>query len=114
MSSSPPGSLCRLQTRSWDVVVTPLEAAWDEYDKRLASHERLLCRDAKDDDDQECSKAIWEIGRRIFAMPACTFQGMAVKLRAGERLGLEDFADPDESFLSIAADIRRLVDGGAA
>lgn len=90
-----------------------VQAAWDEYDKRRASHERLLCRDAKDDDDQECSKAIWEIGRRIFAMPACTFQGMAVKLRAGERLGLEDFAE-NEAFLSIAADIRRLANGGEA
>ncbi|TJV28053.1 MAG: hypothetical protein E5Y16_25680 [Mesorhizobium sp.] len=56
----------------------------------------------------------WEIGRRIFAIPAHTLEGMAVKIRAGERLGLENLADPSEAYLSIAADIRRLADGGAA
>ncbi|WP_419693510.1 hypothetical protein ACN2CC_20365 [Mesorhizobium muleiense] len=45
---------------------------------------------------------------RICAIPAQTLEGMAVKLRVSDRLGLEDFGDPNEAFLSIAADIRRL------
>lgn len=51
---------------------------------------------------------LWEIGRRIFASPANTFEGLAVKLRAGDRLLLEDFADENEAVVSIAADINRL------
>ncbi|RWJ41578.1 hypothetical protein [Mesorhizobium sp.] len=56
----------------------------------------------------------WDAGKRIFAIPAYTLEGMAVKIRAGQRLGLENFSDPSEAYLSIAADIRRLADGGAA
>ncbi|CAH2403327.1 hypothetical protein MES5069_370016 [Mesorhizobium escarrei] len=37
-----------------------------------------------------------------------------MKIRAGQRLGLENFSDPSEAYLSIAADIRRLATGGAA
>jgi hypothetical protein len=43
----------------------------------------------------------WEIGKRIFAIPAYILEGMAVKIRAGERLGLENFSDPSEASLSI-------------
>ncbi|BCH32661.1 hypothetical protein MesoLjLc_45910 [Mesorhizobium sp. L-8-10] len=56
---------------------------------------------------------LWKIGRRIFAIPAHTPQGMAVKLRAGDRLILEDFVDRDD-FLSIAVDIRRLAGESAS
>ncbi|MER9159075.1 hypothetical protein [Mesorhizobium sp. M0778] len=50
----------------------------------------------------------WEIGMRICAVPAHTLEGMKVKLRVSDMLGLAKFADPNEAFLSIAADIRRL------
>ncbi|TIL43407.1 hypothetical protein [Mesorhizobium sp.] len=53
----------------------------------------------------------WEAGKRIFAIPAYTLEGMAVKIRAGQRLGLENFSDPSEAYLSIATDIRRLAQG---
>ncbi|RWO35010.1 MAG: hypothetical protein EOS10_01620 [Mesorhizobium sp.] len=43
----------------------------------------------------------WETGKRIFAVPAYTLEGMAVKIRAGQRLGLENFSDPSEAYLSI-------------
>lgn len=90
-----------------------VQAAWDAYNKRRASHELLLGITAKEDEDIECSKAMWVIGHRICAIPAHTLQGMAVKLRASDRLGLDNFPD-NEAFALIAADIRRLAGGAGA
>lgn len=50
----------------------------------------------------------WEIGERIFAIPAHTPAGMAVKLRAADWLLLEDYEDENRTFASIVKDIRRL------
>lgn len=50
---------------------------------------------------------LWEVAGRICLVPAQTFEGVAVKLRAGERLGLEPGVY-EEGVASIAADIRRL------
>lgn len=90
-----------------------VQTAWDAYDKRHNEHERLLGVHAKEDEDLECSKSMWELGQRIFTMPADTLQGMAVKLRASDMLGLDDFPN-NEGFASIAADIRRLAGGAGA
>lgn len=91
-----------------------VKAEWDQYCERRAEQRRLLNYDAKEAEHSEACDAQWEIGRRIFAIPADTLQGMEVKLRAGDRLCLEDFADENEAFLSIAADIRRLAAGGVS
>ncbi|RRH94243.1 hypothetical protein EH240_27565 [Mesorhizobium tamadayense] len=56
---------------------------------------------------------MWQVGRRIFATPSGTLDGMVIKLRASDRLGFNDFPD-NEAFLSIAADIRRLAKAGAS
>ncbi|OBQ94406.1 hypothetical protein [Mesorhizobium sp. AA23] len=52
---------------------------------------------------------VWEIGKRIFDTPANILAGMMIKLRAGDRL-----EDHDDAFASVADDIRRMVEGGAA
>lgn len=48
----------------------------------------------------------WEIGERIFAIRATTIEGMKIKLRTAERLGIEDVAnDPDPHWRSLRLDI---------
>jgi hypothetical protein len=73
-----------------------------------ASHGCKLgaAEDAFDARADELSK----IGRRIFATPANTLEGMVVKLRAVDRMDPQSL--PDGAFLSIAADIRRLAGAG--
>ncbi|RWE60639.1 hypothetical protein [Mesorhizobium sp.] len=83
-------------------------AAWEDFRERLDEQRRLVGHDAKEAEHSAGCDNIREIGMRIFAIPAHTLQGMAVKLRARDRMGLEDFDDPDEALLSIAADVRRL------
>ncbi|TIP22799.1 MAG: hypothetical protein E5X67_35870 [Mesorhizobium sp.] len=70
--------------------------------------------DAAEDAFNVRSNELWELGLRIFATPANTLEGMVVKLRAADRMDLQSFADENEGFLSIAADIRRLASGGTA
>jgi len=57
---------------------------------------------------------LWDIGDRIFATPANTLEGMAIKLRAADRMGMQGLTDANKPFLSIAADIRRLAAGGVS
>ncbi|MER8810431.1 hypothetical protein [Mesorhizobium australicum] len=103
--------------REWQRATTEAKAqvmaAWEEYEKRCSRHQRLLGYDAKEAEDEECSASLWDIGQRIFAMPANTVEGLAVKLRASDRLGLDNFPD-NEAFQSIAVDIRRQMEGGAS
>jgi hypothetical protein len=98
--------------RAWDEAVkkekTHVQATWDEYHAKHDEQSRLFGCEAKQDALDACLNDLWEIGRRIFATPANTFEGMAVKLRAGDWLELEDFGDENEAFVSIAADIKRL------
>ncbi|WP_127295859.1 hypothetical protein [Mesorhizobium sp. M7A.F.Ca.US.011.01.1.1] len=99
-----------------DAEMGALQAQSDQIGRDLERLEAMAAGvatvTAKEDDDLECSKAMWVIGHRIFAIPAHTLEGMAVKLRASDSLGLDDFPD-NEAFASIAADIRRIAAGGA-
>lgn len=90
-----------------------VKAEWDDYGKRRAMHEKLLGIEEKEAEDQEQSEAVWQLGMRIFETPAHTFEGLAIKIRAGERLNLDDFNE-NEALASIAADIRRLAVGRAS
>ncbi|ESY66376.1 hypothetical protein X743_28550 [Mesorhizobium sp. LNHC252B00] len=80
-------------------------------DARTAKWEEIN-REGGVDAAEEAFNAIcdeeWEIGKRICAVPAHTLEGVTVKLRVSDILGLEDFGDPNAAFLSIATDIRRL------
>ncbi|MFB9979459.1 hypothetical protein ACFSQQ_14725 [Mesorhizobium kowhaii] len=100
--------------RAWYAAIASeraaIKAAWDQFSGRLDEQHRLLGYDAKEAEfDAVCSEQ-WDIGRRIFATPAHTVEGMAVKLRAGESLGLDTEACND-TITSISADIKRLVGG---
>jgi hypothetical protein len=80
-------------------------------DAHHAKWEEINCEfgvDAAEDAFGERNNELWDIGRRIFATPATTLEGMAIKIRASDRMDLESFADENEGFASIAADIRRL------
>ncbi|RWK12164.1 hypothetical protein [Mesorhizobium sp.] len=98
--------------KAWDRAVAEekahVKASWDAYVERKAAQLRLLGYHAKDAESSAACDDQWEIGRRIFATPAHTLEGMMIKLRAGDALHLEDFADANEAFVSVAADIRRL------
>ncbi|RWD97940.1 hypothetical protein [Mesorhizobium sp.] len=63
---------------------------------------------------EACFDELWEIGESIFATPANTLDGMMVKIRASDRLELEKLDGENQAFASIAADIRRMTEGGAA
>ncbi|RWK76261.1 hypothetical protein [Mesorhizobium sp.] len=91
-----------------------IQAAWEEWSALRDERYREHNYEAMEEAFNGLSGEEWEIGRRIFAISAHTLEGMAVKIRAGERLGLENLADPSEAYLSIAADIKRLAEGGAA
>ncbi|CAH2400526.1 hypothetical protein [Mesorhizobium ventifaucium] len=108
--------------RDMDEIPEPIRAWFKERGEQRAANKALqdayhakceeINREGGMDAAEEAFNAVcseeWEIGRRIFAVPAHTLEGMVVKIRAGERLGLENLADPSEAYLSIAADIRRL------
>lgn len=91
-----------------------VQATWEEWSDLRNERYREHNYDALEEAFNAHSKEEWEIGMRICAIPAHTLEGMTVKLRVSDRLGLEDFADSNEAFVSIAADIRRLATGGAA
>ncbi|WP_192362817.1 hypothetical protein [Mesorhizobium mediterraneum] len=82
-------------------------AKWEEINRESGL-------DAAEDAFGVRNNELWELGLRIFATPANTLEGMVVKLRAADRMDLQSFADENEGFLSIAADIRRLASGGTA
>lgn len=84
------------------------KAAWDEFSKQKKEQYRLHGYVAAETAANALNDDLWDIGRRIFATPASTFEGLMVKVRAGDRLGLDDFADTNEAFLSITKDIKRL------
>jgi hypothetical protein len=87
---------------------TRVEAAWDEYSAKL----KELGYDAKEDAFNASVSELDDVAKRIFAIPAYTFEGMAVKLRAHVRCGgeiekAEMYVD-DYALASIATDIERL------
>ncbi|TIW48112.1 MAG: hypothetical protein E5V72_08650 [Mesorhizobium sp.] len=85
-----------------------VQAAWEEWSALRDERNREHNYDALEEAFNAVCSEEWEIGMRICAIPANTLEGMMVKLRVSDRLGLEDFEDPNEAFLSIAADIKRL------
>ncbi|RWO36455.1 MAG: hypothetical protein EOS11_32585 [Mesorhizobium sp.] len=87
------------------------KALHDAYHAKIAEIHREGGMDAAEEAFNALCDQEWEIGMRICAIPAQTLEGMTVKLRVSDRLGLEDFGDPNEAFMSIAADIRRLAQG---
>ncbi|RWO54166.1 hypothetical protein [Mesorhizobium sp.] len=91
-----------------------VRAAWDEYHAKL----KELGYDANEDAFNACCSEHDEFAKRICSIPAHTFEGMAVKLRAHVRTGgeieKEEMYLDDYAFASIAADIRRLANGGTA
>ncbi|TIP25035.1 MAG: hypothetical protein E5X67_26395 [Mesorhizobium sp.] len=62
---------------------TRVEAAWDEYSAKL----KELGYDAKEDVFNACVSDHDDFAKRICSIPAHTFEGMAVKLRAQSGLG---------------------------
>jgi hypothetical protein len=68
--------------------------------------------DAREDEFNACVSEVDEFTKRICSIPAHTFEGMEVKLRAHVRSGgeieKEEVDLDDYAFTSIAADIRRL------
>jgi hypothetical protein len=56
----------------------------------------------------------WDLGDEIFATPACTLEGVVVKLRVADRMNLQRLADENEGLMSVAADIRRLAAGATS
>lgn len=85
-----------------------VKATWDEYWAKLNE----LGHDANEDAFNACVNEVDEFTKRICSIPAHTFEGMVVKLRAHVRSGCdiekaEMYVD-DYAFASIAADIRRL------
>lgn len=109
-------ALCPVRVRewldAWQDERDRVQAAWDSYSKRRFAHAQRLGLSAKEEEDDACAADEWEIGQRILATPASTLAGIAVKLRTSDRLGLDDFPK-NEALASIAADIRRMVEGGA-
>ncbi|MDG4908144.1 hypothetical protein P9228_17080 [Mesorhizobium sp. WSM4898] len=110
-------ALCPVRVRewldAWQDERDRVQAAWDSYSKRRFAHAQRLGLSAKEEEDDACAADEWEIGQRILATPASTLAGIAVKLRTSDRLGLDDFPK-NEALASISADIRRMVEGGAA
>ncbi|MBZ9760336.1 hypothetical protein LB553_05530 [Mesorhizobium sp. CA8] len=88
-----------------------IQAAWDEYSARCDEQHRLHDFDAKEAEYDDAVSEHWDIGQRIFDIPAHTLEGMAVKVRTAKSLCLPESGD---ALVSISADIVRLVQGGAA
>ncbi|WP_147377696.1 hypothetical protein [Mesorhizobium waimense] len=90
-----------------------IKAAWDQFSGSLDEHHRLLGYDAQEEEFDNAVSEHWEIGRRIFEIPARTLDGMAVKVRTAKSLGILETGDDDDALTSIAADILRIAQGGA-
>lgn len=98
-----------------------------EVEKQRAAHEALRAShlakvdeiqrefgaDAAEEAFDDSVSALYAVGRRIFATPAHTLEGLLIKLRVVDNLDLQHAAEND-ALVSIAADIRRLADGGVA
>ncbi|MBZ9659477.1 hypothetical protein LB523_10510 [Mesorhizobium sp. ESP-6-4] len=85
-----------------------VKAEWDAYRERHDEQLRFLGYDAGEKEFEAACAEEWERGMRIFAVPAYTIDGMMVKLRAGERLRLQDYANANDAHASVAEDVRRL------
>jgi hypothetical protein len=84
-----------------------VKAAWEEWDaKWRAALKQFDCERLEEEYEARLDE-LHAIGGRIFETPAKTIEGVAVKLRAGDALGLQDFTD-DVVLDSVAADIKRL------
>jgi hypothetical protein len=93
-------------------------ALQEAYHAKWAEINREGGVDAAEEAFNACCSEHDDFAKRICSIPAHTFEGMAVKLRAHVRTGgeiekAEMYLD-DYAFASIAADIRRLANGGAA
>ncbi|WP_214471054.1 hypothetical protein [Mesorhizobium sp. dw_380] len=99
---------------AWNKEVTAQRSAWKALKEAHAEKVDAINREgglyAVDDASDARFAEVGQVGKRIFATPAHTLDGMVIKLRASDRLSLEDFPD-NEAFVSIAADIRRLAQG---
>jgi hypothetical protein len=85
-----------------------IKAAWDAFAaKRDEFFVQFDCKRLEKEWEARFEE-VAAIGDRIFETPAHTIEGMAVKVRAGKVLNLDDFAGPDEVLASIAEDIERL------
>jgi hypothetical protein len=84
-----------------------VQATWDEYCEKKAEEYRLVNYDAKEAEFNAACDEEWQLGMRILAVPAHTLEGIMVKIRVGDRLHIEDFAENDV-YVSIVADVRRL------
>jgi hypothetical protein len=88
-----------------------VKAAWEES---AAKRRELLKQFDCDRLEKEWEARFDELracGDRIFETPAKTIEGMAVKLRVGKVLGLDDFADDNDALASIAKDVERMAGG---
>ncbi|TIP22709.1 MAG: hypothetical protein E5X67_36215 [Mesorhizobium sp.] len=94
------------------------EALHDAYHAKIAEIHREGGVDAAEEAFNACVSEVDEFTKRICSIPAHTFEGMVVKLRAHVRSGgeieKEEMYLDDYAFASIAADIRRLATGGDA
>ena len=105
--------------REWHKWRDGEKAAWraqqEAYLKQVETIEREGGLYIADEAYDARLDEVWQVGRRIFATPASTLEGMAIKLHTSNKLNsldivLDDLSE-DKAFLSIAADIRRLAAG---
>ncbi|TIP43673.1 hypothetical protein [Mesorhizobium sp.] len=89
-----------------------VQASWDEWSTLRDERYRERNFDALEEAFNACVSEVDEFTKRICSIPAHTFEGMAVKLRAHVRSGgeieKEEMYLDDYALASIAADIRRL------
>ncbi|RWX70523.1 hypothetical protein EN780_03110 [Mesorhizobium sp. M4B.F.Ca.ET.089.01.1.1] len=90
-----------------------VEAEWAQFKNKHQEQLRLLGYETGEPEFKDACDQEWEVGMRIFAVPAQTIDGMMVKLRANDRLKLEDYDNANAAHASIAEDIRRLAGEGA-
>ncbi|CAN7442489.1 hypothetical protein [Mesorhizobium sp. LjNodule214] len=84
-----------------------VKATWDEWAALRDERHREHNYDAREEAFNALLGVEWDIGMRICEIPAHTLEGIMVKLRVNDTLGLAAFPE-NEVFVSIAADIRRL------
>ncbi|MHB9446926.1 hypothetical protein ACYG9R_09140 [Mesorhizobium sp. RSR565B] len=84
-----------------------IQAVWDDYSRKRTQAYSAVSYDDKEAEFQRACDEEWGIGMQILAVEAYTLEGVMVKIRAGDRLGLENLAEND-AYVSIAADIRRI------
>ncbi|RWM14463.1 MAG: hypothetical protein EOR73_26610 [Mesorhizobium sp.] len=108
--------------RAWfeaiDREKAQVQASWDEWKALKDERYRERNYDALEEAFNTCVSEVDEFTKRICSIPAHTFEGMAVKLRAHVRSGgeieKEEMYLDDYALASIAADIRRLATAGGA